>query len=93
MVDRALRSVARKLLEEPELRGTTTFEEILSEIPPEERGRFTPTRIGMHLKALNVRTTRSWDANKRRWVSMAVLVEPEDEPGEPPMGDDAPTEP
>jgi hypothetical protein len=80
LVDDALATLARKLLEEEELRTTVTYEEILNEIPAESRARLTPTRLGMVLKSLKVRTMRVWEGTGegRRRVTVAVLAETDD---------------
>ena len=80
LVDDALATLARKRLEKDDLRTTATYEEILGEIPPESRARLTPTRLGMVLKGLKVRTTRVWEGTgeARRRVSVAVLAETDD---------------
>jgi DNA-binding Lrp family transcriptional regulator len=81
LVDDALATLARKLLEKEPLRTTVTYEEILNEIPPESRGRLTPTRLGMVLKSLKVRTMRVWEGTGegRRRVTVAVLTETDDD--------------
>jgi hypothetical protein len=56
------------------------YEEILNEIPSESRARLTPTRLGMVLKSLKVRTMRVWEGTGegRRRVTVAVLAETDD---------------
>jgi hypothetical protein len=92
LVDNALKSLMRKLLGANDIRGTVTFEEILDMVPGDDKNRFTPTRLGMVLKLLGVRTKRVWEKKERLWIRVAIVVESEgpDDMAEEPDG--APSE-
>ena len=83
VLDGAIKALTRKLLDRGDIRGSVTYEEIVGEIPERVRDRFSPTRIGMLLKIMGIRSHRVWEktATGRRRITVAVLVELDESEG------------